>query len=290
LRPDVVHLNGFAHGALSFRAPALVVAHSSVLCWFEAVNGQAPARYERYRLEVSGGLAAAAAVVAPTQATLDSALRHHGPLARTVVIPNAVDPLRYHPAPKEAFIVAVGRLWDPAKNIAALSAVAPRLRWPIRVGGSLTPPEQAKAELPSLEHLGVLSRREVESILGRASIYALPARYEPFGLSILEAALSGCALVLGDLPSLREIWGDAAALYVSPDDPDELEASLRALIENPRARAEMGLRARERALRYTPERMAQRYLALYETLHERPPAGQPAATTPERQTREESCA
>ena len=34
----------------------------------------------------------------------------------------------------------------------------------------------------------------------------LPARYEPFGLSILEAALSGCALVLGDLPSLRELW------------------------------------------------------------------------------------
>ncbi len=32
----------------------------------------------------------------------------------------------------------------------------------------------------------------------------LPARYEPFGLSVLEAALSGCALVLGDIPSLRE--------------------------------------------------------------------------------------
>jgi glycogen(starch) synthase len=45
----------------------------------------------------------------------------------------------------------------------------------------------------------------------------LPARYEPFGLSVLEAALSGCALVLGDIASLREVWGGAAC-YVRPGD------------------------------------------------------------------------
>ena len=55
--------------------------------------------------------------------------------------------------------------------------------------------------------------------MGRAAIYALPARYEPFGLSILEAALSGCALVIGDIPSLREIWADAA-LFVPSDGHD----------------------------------------------------------------------
>ena len=59
---------------------------------------------------------------------------------------------------------------------------------------------------------GALARKMAE-----ASIYALPARYEPFGLSALEAALSGCALVLGDIPSLREIWGPAA-IYVPADD------------------------------------------------------------------------
>ena len=35
------------------------------------------------------------------------------------------------------------------------------------------------------------------SQLSAASVYVLPAKYEPFGLSVLEAALSGCALVLG---------------------------------------------------------------------------------------------
>ena len=46
---------------------------------------------------------------------------------------------------------------------------------------------------------GQLTTAEVRNVINTASIYALPARYEPFGLSILEAALSGCALVLGDI-------------------------------------------------------------------------------------------
>ena len=63
--------------------------------------------------------------------------------------------------------------------------------------------------------------------IARAAIYALPAHYEPFGLSILEAAMSGCALVLGDIPSLREIWGDAA-VFVHPDNRDAVARCLAA--------------------------------------------------------------
>lgn len=291
LRPDLVHLSGPAHAALPFQAPALVVEHSSVEAWFEAVRKEPlPEQYARYRQETSRGRAAAAAVVAPTQAALDGVLRHHGPLQRALVIPNAIDPRRYRPAPKEPFIAAIGRLWDPAKNVAALSAVAPKLPWPIHVGGSVTPPDEAPRALPGLVHLGVLSRREVESVLGRASIYAHPARYEPFGLSILEAALSGCALVLGDLPSLREIWGDDAALYVSPDDPGELEEVLMSLIKNPIARAELGLRARDRAFRYTPERMARSYLDLYAEIDQRRLSGQLKREDSMREAVEEPCA
>src|SRR5690349_7949526 len=33
--PDVVHLNGYVHGALPWRAPSLVVGHSCVFSWHE---------------------------------------------------------------------------------------------------------------------------------------------------------------------------------------------------------------------------------------------------------------
>ena len=71
--------------------------------------------------------------------------------------------------------------------------------------------------------LGVVPSDELVRLYGDASIFALPARYEPFGLSILEAALSGCALVLGDIPSLRELWA-GAAVFVPPDDHKALSA------------------------------------------------------------------
>ncbi|KYF85429.1 glycosyl transferase family 1, partial [Sorangium cellulosum] len=234
VRPDVVHLNGYAHGALGFRAPKLVVAHSCVLSWWAAVlGGEAPPQYARYRREVANGLASASAVVAPTQAMLDALRRHHGALSpfqrtRAVVIPNAADPERFAPRPKEDFILAVGRLWDQAKNVAALGEVAPHLPWPIRVAGSDIHPGGGARPVPSLEHLGVLSPSGVAAALARASICAHPARYEPFGLSVLEAALSGCALVLGDIPSLREVWRDAA-LYVDPGDAGALRRALRSL-------------------------------------------------------------
>ncbi|WP_438023945.1 glycosyltransferase family 4 protein [Sorangium sp. So ce233] len=270
--PDVVHLNGYAHGALGFRAPTLVVAHSCVLSWWSAVlGGEAPPQYDRYRREVARGLAAASAVVAPTQAMLDALLRHHGALSRhtrAAVIPNAADPDRFAPQPKEEFILAVGRLWDQAKNVAALGEVAPHLPWPIRVAGSDVHPGGGSRPIPSLEHLGVLSPSGVAGALARASIYAHPARYEPFGLSVLEAALSGCALVLGDIPSLREIWRDAA-LYVDPGDAEALRRALQALIDEPGARQEMASRARARAFDFSPRRMVRGYLHLYGDLRRR---------------------
>jgi glycosyltransferase involved in cell wall biosynthesis len=101
--------------------------------------------------------------------------------------------------------------------------------------------------------------------MAEAPIYALPARYEPFGLSVLEAALSGCALVLGDIASLREIWGPSA-LYVPPDDHPCLRATLRRLIEDPAAQIRLGAAARTRGLQFTTPRMTKAYLAAYATL------------------------
>src|SRR5512143_1169949 len=89
LQPDIVHLNDYAHGALPFGVPALVVAHSCVCSWFEAVHRQPPPpSFDRYRQEVSRGLAGASMVVAPTRWMLDALERFYGPVPRGRVIPN----------------------------------------------------------------------------------------------------------------------------------------------------------------------------------------------------------
>jgi glycosyltransferase involved in cell wall biosynthesis len=264
LRPDLVHLASYAHAARGFHAPAIVVAHSCVLSWWDAVFGEAaPPRYDRYRREVRRGLDAAAAVIAPTRAMLEALIQHHGPVPRALVIPHAVDPRRACPGEKEALIFTLGRLWDPAKNLAALASIAERLPWPVRAGGSVVHPDGRPGAVQGIDALGVLPPQEAARWLSRAAIYAHPARYEPFGLAVAEAALAECALVLGDIPSLREVWGDERAIYVDPSDPGDLEQALRFLIRRPGIRTELGQRARARALARTPAAMARAHLDLY---------------------------
>jgi glycosyltransferase involved in cell wall biosynthesis len=376
LRPDVVHLNGYAHGALPWARAPLVVGHSCVLSWWRAVKGEdAPERYTRYQQAVAAGLHAAGRVVAPSGAMLEALQAHYGPLPAADVIYNARSADAFPPGlRREPFILSAGRLWDEAKNVATLAAAAPRLGWPVKVAGDVRHPDggqaassqrkphpplgppvkvagdvrhpdegqtassqeiahwpvkvaddarrpdgsQAvssqealpplvarpvsevggtrhsdgaravsaqeklppsvhrpvceagdarhsdgtRAASPGVEFLGLLPPPVLARWMARASVYALPARYEPFGLSALEAALSGCALVLGNIPSLREVWADAA-LFIPPEDVDALVAALELLRRDVTLRTRLAVRARERALTYTPRRMAASYLSVY---------------------------
>ena len=267
--PDVVHLNHLMHADLHWAAPVLVTGHSCVASWWEAVLGTPlPAQWSTYKTRVSHSLQAADVVVSPTHTMLSALSRHYGPLPATAVVPNGRDPVQFsRVSRKEHLVLCAGRMWDAAKNSRALAAVAPLVEWPICIAGEDVSPTGQRAELfgANLHFLGTLTPEELASWYGRAAIYALPARYEPFGLSVLEAALSGCALVLGDVPSLREIWGDAAC-YVPPDDHSRLRERLSDLIWNDAARAELATRAAEVAARLSAESTAQGYLHVYRRL------------------------
>lgn len=266
LRPDVVHLNGYALGALPWEAPVVVAGHSCVLSWWEAVKGEpAPDSWERYKAEVTLGLQAADVVIAPSSTMMNSLERHYGSLGKTVVVPNGRSPQLFRTAEKKEFVFTAGRVWDEAKNVSAMERAAPELAWPVYLAGEEEHPEGGAAERRHLKLLGKLSPAVMPFWYARSPIYALPARYEPFGLSALEAALSGCALVLGDIPSLREVWDDAA-VYVPPDDSEGLVVTLNALIGSEDWRGDLATRARSRALAYSPQAMAERYLQVYQSL------------------------
>ncbi len=81
LKPDLVHLNGYAHADLPWNCPCMVVAHSCVLSWWEAVKKEPiPQRLGRYRERVAQGLARAHLVAAPTAAMLNAVETSYLPL------------------------------------------------------------------------------------------------------------------------------------------------------------------------------------------------------------------
>ena len=262
LRPDVVHLNGFAHGAWHWKAPTIVVAHSCVVSWWNAVHRtDPPPEWSTYRGAVRAGLLGADAVVAVSRAMADAVSRHYGFTGAAVIL-NSRRSGEYQPSVKKPFILTSGRVWDSAKNVISLDRIANRLDWPVYLAGDTMAPHGTAKTIRHLRPLGRLTPQALRRWFSSASVYALPALYEPFGLSVLEAALSECALVVGDIPSLRELWGDAA-LFVEPHDDEAMIAALNRLSKDTVLRRELGQKARHRGLGLTPERMADEYVRVY---------------------------
>ncbi|CCD94292.1 putative glycosyltransferase protein [Bradyrhizobium sp. ORS 375] len=265
IRPDIVHLNSFREATFDWRAPVLVVAHSCVHSWGLACNEtgflQEPG-WQRYRALVADGLRRADAWVAPSCAFGEVIGRMHEPHRPGALIWNGAAPARQVPTAKDTFVLAAGRMWDKAKNLQVLAECADGLPCPIRVAGAGTDITRPQS---SLQQLGELAHGELRDWMSRAAIFASPALYEPFGLSVLEAASAGCALVLADIPTFRELWQDAA-VFVVPSDVRALRSTLSWLATDHRARVMLQDAARQRAARYTLSRMATSYGELYGNL------------------------
>lgn len=262
VQPDLVHINGFAHGSLNWAIPSVVVAHSCVFSWWRAVHGEDPPQeWREYRCRVREGLEGADVVVPVSRYMAGEVARNYG-FQSCAVVSNSSSVDAYAPALKENFILASGRAWDAAKNLAALDKAAATIRWPVYLAGETRGPGGQQIRFENLRELGRLPASELGAWYGRAAIFASPALYEPFGLSVLEAALCGCALVLGDIPSLRELWQDAA-VFVPPRNPEALMLALNALVARKEAREDMAAAARKRAMQFDPKTTVSKYVEVY---------------------------
>lgn len=272
-RVDLVHVNGYAHAALDWHVPVLVVAHSCVCTWWEAVHGvPAPAEWDAYRDHIVAGLAAADMVIAPTAAFLRDLQRLHGRVARTRVIRNALPAPQMEVVSRDRIVFACGRAWDEAKNLTCLDDAAAELPCDVFVAGDWRGPDGRQRRFKSLHTLGTLPLPSVHSWMARAAIFAHPAVYEPFGLAVLEAAQRGCALVLSDVPTLRELW-EGAAVFADGRNAQSFRKQLRSLLDDVERRESLAEAARERATGFRSDTMAQAYWQAYGELlnahHER---------------------
>jgi glycogen synthase len=273
VQPDLLHFSQYCYGDLSTNVPKIVVAHSDVISWWVSVHGCLPedsAWVRRYRQIVQKGLAGADVVVAPSRWMLDAVGQYHHLPCCGLVIPNGRSPELFSPfVEKKDFAVTAGRVWDEGKNIALL--LEQRLPVPIYIVGSQESPERSlPAERQSasgdVHFLGNVSQKEIRELLGRAAIYIAPSSYEPFGLAPLEAALSGCVLVVNDIPVFRELWGDCA-LFFRKNDAADLARVLSRLCNEPALIPQMAKAAYQAACRqFSAERMINDYENLYQRI------------------------
>ncbi len=261
---DLIHLNSPALAAgVRFPVPVIGLCHSCLATWWRTMRQEPMPADFAWRSELlSAGYAAADVLVAPSAAfAAATAEAHHLPRLPRVVHNGRAAP--FTPAAAQAdFAFAAGRLWDEGKDVATLDRAAARLRLPFLAAGPVAGPNGTRVTPQHLRLLGQLDASTVATVLAQGPVFVSAARYEPFGLAVLEAAQAGCALVLSDIPTFRELW-DGAAVFVAPGDDDGFATAIAGLIQVREHRATFCAASRERARRYGRETMARDMLRIY---------------------------
>jgi glycosyltransferase involved in cell wall biosynthesis len=188
------------------------------------------------------------------------------------------------PAGEQIELLHVGTT-APRKRIDVLLRVVARIRKErdvhlVRVGGPLNETQQRLASelglTDSIRQLPYLDHKVLAAVYRRAALLLLTSESEGFGLPPVEAMACGCAVLVSDLPVLREVCGDAAEYIAVGDVPAWSSKACGLLSERftaPNAwehRRQHGI-ARSRLFQW-PE-VARQTLTLYRQIAEGHPSG-----------------
>nr|WP_232366867.1 glycosyltransferase family 4 protein [Alteripontixanthobacter muriae] len=265
-RADIVHCNSPALlGAAGFSKPTLAVAHGCLATWWQAARDEPLApEYHWHRHLVGRGLQAADVAAAPSHSYALLLRQIYGLKNTPQVVHNGRSPaglvarserLAHH-------VLTAGRLWDDVKGAAIMDKVAGLIDVPFYAAGAARGPHGEEFTPSHLQLLGQLAGEELAAELASRPVYVSAAAFEPFGLSVLEAAQAGCPLVLSDIATFRELW-EGAAIFVDPCDPGQFAEAVTLLLADEDARAKLGQLAQQRAGRFTVERMVRETEAIY---------------------------
>lgn len=273
---DLLQLNMPSLGAAAPPPlPVVTVIHGCVPTWWQATcPGIAlPGDFEWHRRLTGEGLRSSDAAVAPSVAYARAVADFYGLPSAPVAVHNGRTFPRSASSAMHDCVFTAGRLWDRAKNVALLDRVAARLAVPFHAAGPIIGPHGEAIALSHLHALGPLDAAGMVRQLACRPVFASAARFEPFGLAVLEAAMAGCALVLSDMPVFRELWTDAA-LFVAGEDEAAWAKAIETVIGDAELRADLGKAAQHRAARYTADAMAAAMLRIYTRVTERHPPGE----------------
>ena len=212
------------------------------------------------------------------------------PLEEIEVIPNPVSAAiltrahaarQSHPSPTPSatpLVLYTGRLapvkgivplLEAAKEVCRNRSVTFTLAGPWQMGQ--TPAEfgfdpEGKLTGTQLSWTGHVSWETIADLYVQATVFVMPSWFESFGISVIEAMAFGIPVVATTAGALPEVVEDGVTgLLVPPGDSGALATAITRLLNDAPLRARLGAAGRERVLaRYTPERIAEQTLALYE--------------------------
>ncbi len=170
------------------------------------------------------------------------------------------------------YILFVGTL-QPRKNIVRLIEAFAKLKKPsiklIIVGKKgwlfeeiLEAPKRFGVQ-DKVKFLEFVSDEDLHSLYRHAICFVLPSLYEGFGLPILEAMQEGCPVITSNVSSLPEAGGEAA-LYIDPENVEDIAEKINLMLVNEKIRNQMIEKGYEQVKKFSWEKTARETLSVLE--------------------------
>ncbi|MGH9225958.1 MAG: glycosyltransferase family 4 protein [Acidimicrobiales bacterium] len=265
---DVLHL----HEPL-VPGPAMtsvLVASAPIVGTFHAAGGSLAYRWLRPFLSwVAGHLDVRCAVSEDARAMAQKALG-----GDYTLLFNGIEVDRFAkatPWPTDGPTVLFLSRHEPRKGLAVLLSALDHLPPDVRVWVASDGPETDRLQAttagnPRVEWLGRISEEEKARRLRGADVLCAPSLHgESFGLVLLEGMAASTPVVASDLPGYRNVARDGReGVLVPPGDARALAAAISRVLESPETVRSLVAAGDARAAEYSMDRLAERYLGLYE--------------------------
>jgi phosphatidylinositol alpha-mannosyltransferase len=267
---DVLHVHEpflpmVGPAALRAGRPVVATFHARPPAWISLAYRVGPLRWLNWRWLRGAVLTAVSA----------EAARAPGSFGSVVIIPNGLDVASYggSTAKIAGRVVFLGRN-EPRKGLEVLTDAWP---WVTAIHGDASlvvigaersrSGKKRKAAVKTtsdIEFRGRVSEEEKRRLLREASVMVAPnLGGESFGLVLVEALASGCAVVASDIAAFRAVAGGAAVL-VKPRSPADLADAISRLLSDPSEIEALSRAGRQRAGDFDWSRVLPQYLDSYE--------------------------
>jgi glycosyltransferase involved in cell wall biosynthesis len=215
------------------------------------------------------------AVVVPSEATAADLVEFARVDRRRIhVVPLAASPsvAPEGPTPSGDYVLYCGSV-EPHKNLAVVIEAIARTHdttrlvvvgpWSRRRVERLQRHARMVGATERIDWMGFVPPAQLAAIRAGARAVLVPSLIEGFGLPVLEAMAAGVPVVASDIPSLREVAGDAADL-IAPRDADAWAGAIDVAVGDPEHRAMRSREGRDRAALFTWQRTAEGVIAAHD--------------------------
>lgn len=235
-----------------------------------------------YRRKTQTDILRSNLVITDSEYSKQQIIQNFRVLSEPVVIYPAVSAAFSAPAQQPAgggdYFLCVGGYNSPRKRLEPVIRVFTQLSRERRLASRLimtgTPRYYSEAfrllvaegvAMGVIEERGYVCDEALADLLTSATALVYPSQYEGFGLPPLEAMSTGCPVLTSRSTSIPEVCGDAA-LYVDPDDDQDIARCLLLLDSDPELQDTLRARGRQQAQRFSWAASAHRFLTKIDEL------------------------